>query len=284
VNQIWNIQTFFAAARAVHFAACLALFSICVFDRFIIAKTFDEVWNRIAKSLIAIAMPAALLSGLVWFAAAAVQMSDRPLSMDVVRTVWTHTQFGMLCKLRLIAWIVLLIFFWIRMRWMTLIVSGVFLLSLAWTGHGQTGSSPRMHLFADILHLLAAGLWPMGLLPLALLMWRMKNSEMIAVVRRFSSMSVFAVALLLISSIANSCFLLEHLSDLWLSAYGRVLLTKISLFVLMLAIGAVNLLILKPRLSRTALRLRWNISIELLLMTAVLILVAILGLLPPPLQ
>ncbi|HEY1628823.1 MAG TPA: hypothetical protein VGF52_03125, partial [Tepidisphaeraceae bacterium] len=87
MNQIRNIQTFFAAARAVHFAACLALLSTCVFDRFIIAKAFDEVWNRIAKSLIAIAMPAALLSGLAWFVAVAVQMSDRPLSMDAVRTV-----------------------------------------------------------------------------------------------------------------------------------------------------------------------------------------------------
>jgi putative copper resistance protein D len=280
---------YFVLARFFHFAACLLVFSVCVFDRFIVSPSMSEYWNRLAKWLIAIAMPIALLSGIAWFAAVVIQMSNESLSMHDVRSVWGQTQFGTLCKLRLIVWICLLLLFWFRLKWVSLISSGIFLLSLAWAGHGQTGSSPPLHLFADVFHLLAAGVWPTSLLPLALLMWRMRKDEnrwigLTVVVRRFSLMSIAAVTLLLVSGIANSYFLVDHFSQLFFTTYGRVLLVKIVLFILMVAIGAVNLLILKPRLPGSASQLQWTVSTELVLMTAVLIVVAILGLLPPALQ
>jgi putative copper resistance protein D len=286
LSELSAIPAYFVLARAIHFAACLLLFSVCVFDRFIVSASIREFWNRISKWLIVIAMPMALLSGIAWFAAVSIQMSDQPLSASVMQIVWSQTQFGTLCKLRLLIWICLLIFFWFRLRWTSQIFGGIFVLSLAWAGHGQTGSSPRLHLFADVLHLLAAGCWPTSLLPLALLLWRMRKDKIdpAAMVHRFSTMSIIAVALLLVSGIANSFFLLEHVSDFFVTTYGRVLLMKIMLFILMLALGAVNLLILKPRLPRTTSQLRWTVSIEMLLTAAVLIVVAILGLLPPALQ
>jgi putative copper resistance protein D len=287
VNEISAIPAWFVLTRAIHFAAALLIFSVCVFDRMIALPAISKKWNRIAAGLMFVAMPAALLSGIAWLAAVAIQMSEQSPSMEIVRTVLSHTQFGMIWQLRLAVWITLLIFLSLRWKWMPLIFSGVFLLTLAWSGHGQTGRLPRLHLLADILHLLAAGVWPTSLLPLAILLWQMRKTSQQwigALVRRFSAMSVIAVALLLISGMANSCCLIAHFGDLFLTTYGRVLLVKIVLSLLMVAIGGVNLLIFAPRLPRSAARLRWNVLAELLLSTAVLIIVAILGLLPPTLQ
>jgi putative copper export protein len=67
----------------------------------------------------------------------------------------------------------------------------------------------------------------------------------------------------------------------------------VSLFVLAVAIGAVNLLRLKPRLSannpavqkdEAAARLQFNVQMELLLGAIIVIVVAILGILPPAIQ
>ena len=310
LNEISEIPAYFVALRAVHFAGCLLAFGVCAFDRFIVNSARGKEWDVIARRFMLIALPLALLSGIAWFAAVAIQMSGQPLSMDLIRIVWSQTQFGTVWKTRSILWIITCLTasaFFLRdqsklrstMKWLALIFTGLFAMSLAWSGHGQTGRSPRFHLFADILHLLAAGLWPTTLLPLALLLQKMRKASdenhwqhIAELVRRFSLMSVIAVAMLLATGIINSFFLIDHFSQLFFTTYGRVLLLKIILFALMAAIGGINLLILKPRLTapqdklqlpRDASQLQLNIWVEVLLGAAVLVIVAILGLLPPAL-
>jgi putative copper export protein len=74
-------------------------------------------------------------------------------------------------------------------------------------------------------------------------------------------------------------------SNLWHTAYGRVLLVKISVYCVMVGFGAVNLLYLKPRLAsgqrRAAGLLGFNVSAEIILAMVVIAVVALLGLLPP---
>ena len=144
MNTIADIPVYLVAARATHFAACLLLLSLCVFDRAIVPRPINAEWNRIANWLIAIALPIALLSGVGWFIEVAMQMSGQSLSIEIMRTVWSRTQFGTLWQLRLVLWIGLLIFVALRMKWTLLALSGIFVFTLAWSGHGQTGPSPRM--------------------------------------------------------------------------------------------------------------------------------------------
>jgi len=283
------------AARAVHFGACLLAFNVWVFDRFIIVPAAVAQWRPIARWLLAVALAAAALSGAWWFAELAVGMSGQALEMNIVSLVWKQTHFGQLWQLRLfffcLAVLSVLLSRWTNFRWLALIASGLLLGSLAWAGHGRTDQWTTTHLLADTVHLLTAGCWPIGLLPFWLMLHRLKRSADIAplfqLTVRFSAMSLGAVGLLTATGLVNACVLLGSVSYLWQTTYGRVLLVKISVFSVMVGIGAVNLLHLKPRLGsgdrRAATWLGLNVMAEILLTIVVIAVVALLGLLPPAL-
>ncbi|MGH7952872.1 MAG: CopD family protein [Limisphaerales bacterium] len=307
----------FILARAVHFGASLIFFGVFAFDRFTAASIFannnqigaaDYYWRSRVRFFSSILLPVIFVSGSAWFILVAMTMSGQPLSDEILKIVWTQTQFGTVWKIRLIFWLAAVIVaalfhfrksqvsFQIFLIWIQLILSGCLLGSLAWAGHGLEGS--RWHLFADVLHLLVAGIWPTGLLPFALLFHKLRRKpepahwNSIAIfVRRFSAISLAAVALLAATGFVNGWFLVGSFSNLVQKTYGRWLLTKIILFCFAVAIGAVNLLRLKPRLlmknaqtqnlETTANQLRINVQWELVLGAAIIIVVAVLGILPP---
>jgi len=299
----------FILDRAVHFGACLLFFGFYAFDVCIANPALEKggpqlavFWRAQIRSLGFILLPLIFLSGIFWFVLVAMNMSGEPPQMEVLKVVWTQTQFGTVWKWRLIILIAAIFVFALcnlaallkRARqfliWLQLLLAGSLLASLALAGHGQETSD--WHLCADVFHLLAAGFWPAGLLPLFLLLrklWKKSESVGLAVVlvNRFSMCSLVAVALLSVSGLVNSWFLVGSFSNLFSQPYSRWLLAKIVVFILAAAIGAMNFLQLKPRLARaenftgSLAHLRRNILIELILATVVIIIVAVLGILPP---
>jgi putative copper resistance protein D len=306
-------------ARAVHFGACLLFFGSFAFELFVAAPIlarggFESAavgrWRSHRLSLIL--LPIVLLSGLAWFALVAKTMIGAPwseaLQPGILKTVWSQTQFGVVWKLRSVflsmAAAVAAVSFVRRsnlplqrvLAWIQLALGALLLGSLAWAGHGQEDSP--WHLFADILHLLVAGLWPTGLLPLVLLLRKLRRAsepgrwEMTAtLVRRFSALSLGSVALLVLTGWVNAWYLVGSPANLLSEPYGRWLLAKIAMFGGAVAIGTMNLLKLKPRLAcerlpsavveATSLRLRRNVEWELILGMAIVGAVAVLGILPP---
>jgi putative copper resistance protein D len=309
------MMTWLILTRAVHIGACLLFFGIFAFDRFVATAISNSGKNEIKTHrqtrihfFNLILLPVILLSGIAWFTLVAMTMSGQSLSIGILKVVWTQTQFGMVWKIRLIIWFAATIMFGLfhfsksqiafqkSLTWLQLFFGGVLLGSLAWAGHGQEFS--RWHLFADVLHLLAAGFWPTGLLPLFLLLRKSRQiSEptnwlsVAALVRRFSALSLCVVALLAATGFVNGWFLVGSFSNLIGQTYGRWLLAKIIFFCAAVTIGAVNLLLLKPRLEiknaqmqnveATATQLQFNVQMELVIGTAIIIVVAILGILPP---
>jgi putative copper resistance protein D len=303
---------FLVLARAVHFGACLLFFGIFAFDHFIATKIFlksnfpnsnSEIfkfWNFRVKIFSWILLPTILLSGIAWFVLVAANMSGQFPQMEILKTVWSQTQFGTLEKIRLIFWLAaaLLLFFQSQNFFAPLqfFFSGALLGSLAWGGHGLEGS--RWHLCADVLHLLVAGIWPTGLLPFVLLLRKLRRAKEIlliaALVRSFSALSLIAVSALVATGFVNSYFLVGSISNLFAQNYGRWLLVKIIFFCIAVAIGAINLLRLKPRLENknfptsnsetSAAQLQFNVMVELFLALAIIIVVAVLGILPPAAQ
>jgi putative copper resistance protein D len=160
--------------------------------------------------------------------------------------------------------------------------------SLAWSGHGAAtpGHIGELHLAADIVHLIASGLWVAALLPFAMVLHFASRGGMSPhgaseITRRFSNLATFSVAAILLTGIVNSWVLVGNVSRLTADLYGRLLLAKVGLFAVMLAIAAFNRFGLTPRLtrdvSRTARRLAVNSFLELALGMAVLAIVAVLG-------
>jgi putative copper resistance protein D len=309
----------FILTRAVHFGACLLFFGVFAFDRFVAPSIFTnakietaDYWQACVRMFSLILLPIILLSGLGWFVLVAATMSGLPLRQalqpEIMKTVWTQTQFGTVWEWRLFFWLaaaaVATFFYFLKSKvsfqkslaWFQLLFGCLLLGSLAWAGHGQEDS--RWHLFADILHLLVAGFWPTGLLPLILLLRRLRQSSetgrvhsIAALVRRFSAISLASVALLALTGWVNAWFLVGSFSNLIEQTYGRWLLAKIILFCFAVAIGAMNLLRLKPRLSiersqtqifeKTAAQMQSNVQMELAIGMAIVVIVAVLGILPP---
>lgn len=294
-------------ARAFHFGACLLFFSIFAFDRFVAVASGlqPEAINRwrSRSRLLALALLAVILiSGLAWFILVAVQMGGQ-LQFEILKTVWAQTQFGTVWEIRLVVWLVATFAAALAcvlkpgaalaktLAWLELSLGGLLLGSLAWAGHGQETSN--WHLFADVLHLLAAGFWPAGLLPFALLLRQLRHTpepghwnQVALLVRRFSAISIGIVVVLAITGWVNGWYLVGSFANLVQQPYGRWLLAKIILFILAVAIGAVNLLRLKPRLiaerpGTTASRLQFNVWLELLISALIVGIVAVLGIMPP---
>lgn len=289
--------------RAAHFAGCMLFFGIFMFDLFA-GRFAGPAWGGRRRAFEIVLLPILLLTGTLWFAGVAVSISGlagwQAFDNTVLSAVWNQTAFGTVWKVRLIflGAAVLAVFLpdapaRRRLQWF---LAALLLGSLAWAGHGRETSN--WHLGADVLHLLVAGVWPAGLLPLWLVMRRMASDSepatralAVQLVRRFSAVSMAAVALLSFTGWINARYLVGSWSNLFQQPYGRWLCAKILLFLAAVALGAINWWVLKPRLRTeqnvppafavTARQLQFNIRLELLLNAAVTIIVAILGLLPP---
>jgi putative copper resistance protein D len=173
----------------------------------------------------------------------------------------------------------------------------ILLASLAGIGHTQVheGVSAGVHVTADAVHLLSAGAWLGGLLPLCLFLApdrtsQASNDEAVRVLSRFSGMGYVAVAALMASGSINSWFLIRSLSHLIDTSYGQLLLAKLGLFGLMLLLALSNRFWLVPAIaqSKTAggsehllARLRRQVGGELVLGLLVVAIVSVLGMLSP---
>lgn len=98
------------------------------------------------------------------------------------------------------------------------------------------GFAQDIHLVADGLHLIAAGLWLGALAPLVLLpvyLWRCQEDGWVlgaaCAKARFSTPGILAVSILLVSGTINAAFLLGGMHSLIDTEYGRLLLLKVAL-------------------------------------------------------
>ena len=180
------------------------------------------------------------------------------------------------------------------------VASALALASLAWTGHGamNEGAAGWIHLAADILHLLAAGVWLGAIAGLAFLLFRPVRRWTDAHLRLshsalggFARTGTIAVGALVVSGTINAWIMIgpAHVTALAGTAYGRLLIAKLVLFGMMLVLAALNRFRLTPALGRAGIdaraapiaSLRRSVALEAALAIAILALVAWLGMLDP---
>jgi copper resistance protein D len=161
--------------------------------------------------------------------------------------------------------------------------------TLAWNGHGAMTEGPLgwLHLGGNALHLVA-GLGWIGAVAAFLSTACPAASatpDLQGRLERFATTGTILVALLLLTGIANTLFIVgwDGMTGLAKTTYGRLLLAKIILFAAMLTAAAANRFGLTPRLAKSDSlgALRVSLSIELLLGAGVLALAAWLGTLDP---
>ena len=310
-----------ALARAIHIGASILLAGVFGFRLVVLAPAaswhgcvdrfqprFKGLWGRLAL----ISWSAMVLSALVWFGFVTASMCGAATLLEVtpntLQTVLLQTHFGHLWAFRMGGALILgiLIFSGCR-EVLTAVFSFAILGSLAAAGHAGAivaGGGP-LPMIGDIGHLIAAAFWPGGLLPLLLFLFgqyrgvnQSTNRFTADVVRRFSALSLVVVGLLVATGLVNTYFIVGSLGALFMTDYGRLLLFKIALFILMLCLGAWNLLVLKPRLSRAAIvesqtaesdttpirLLIRSVACETFLAAGVVLVIGFLGATPPPMH
>jgi putative copper resistance protein D len=273
------------AIRAVYFAAALQLFGLLNFRLF-----FPLVPSRRwALALVA----AALVALMAWLAFEAGAMGGEGIAAAIrdgtLGTVLTQTRFGDITLARA----ALLVGVGAALAWRGRVAclcaaaaAGAALALTAATGHAgaETGPGGQIHLAADMLHLLGAGAWLGGLLPFV---WAMTHTPALAHADslRFSLLGTICVGILLASGGINSWFLVGNVPALIGTGYGRLLLVKIALFAAMVVVAAINRWRLTPLIRTDAAAalpaLRRNALAETALGLGIVMIVSVLGTLPP---
>ncbi|MBV8213870.1 MAG: CopD family protein [Verrucomicrobia bacterium] len=318
-------------ARAIHIAASILLAAIFAFRLVVLAPVvsrpasagygatgydrvdrfqprFKGIWGHLAL----VAWSTMVVSAVVWFwvVAATISGAATMLAVDgeTLQTVLLQTQFGHLWAGRLACCLILgILLFSGSHELIIAFLSFAVLASLAGSGHSGAlvANAGLLPLAGDIAHLIAAAFWPGGLVPLlVLLVGQYRSGDqsnrmfLTDVVRRFSGLSLVIVALLVATGLLNTYFIVGSLGALFTTDYGRLLLFKIALFFLMLALGALNLFVLKPRLCHAAMdetqaagavmmpmqSLIRSVACETLLATGVVWVIGFLGATPPPMH
>jgi len=288
----WGI----VAARFLQFGPALILFGTPLFFLYGGASQPPHTSHRLERVVTA----AALLSfaGAVWWVLAETAMifSDPgQFTPDAIWTVLTGTGFGRAAFLRIILIAMAIIVPFVtrsprRTPAVQAAIGAAVVASFAWTGHGvkDEGAAGLIHLVGDIVHLLAAAIWIESI--------RQRTGARAALrgLEAFSSVGVAVVALLLLSGVVNSWFLVgpAHIKQLVTSPYGLLLDAKLLLFAAMLALAAANRYRFTPRLGtalaqagsqeKPLIALRRSVVWEATLALVVLVVVSLMGTLEPP--
>jgi len=180
-----------------------------------------------------------------------------------------------------------------------LVLSLLLLVSLGWVGHAVEGQGVvgLVHQINQMVHLLAAGLWLGGLVPLTWLLGQARSTSGAtwislapAVLTRFSHVGYAAVALLAATGVINTLLLVGSVEALAGTPYGRLLSLKILLFSVMVVLALTNRFRLLPRLrcelqpSASIAALARSVLFEQALGFVVLAVVSVLGTWPPALH
>jgi putative copper export protein/mono/diheme cytochrome c family protein len=309
--------------RAIHFVATIMASGALLFAAFVAEPAFRRaghdgslaagVRTRLMR-MVWISLAVVAISGLAWLILVTQDISDRKLagvfSDGVIWVVLGQTGFGQVWLVRC-ALAGILAGMLLRMppgrqidsyRMGIAAAAAGLVGTLAWAGHaaGTSGIEGMVHLTADVLHLVSAAVWVGALLPLALLLGaasRNGDETSVAIARsavlRFSLLGVGSVATLLLTGIVNSWILVGSVPALVGTDYGHLLLVKIALFLVMVAIATVNRFRLRPRLVQEPgivathgllAQLARNSAIEAILGAFILVIVAVLGTIPPGLH
>jgi copper transport protein len=164
------------------------------------------------------------------------------------------------------------------------------------SGHAAQTSPRGLSLLFDATHLLGGSLWLGGLIGLLVLWQALPAARRLAglavVVPRFSNVAFLSVMTLLATGTGASILHLPTIASLWTTSYGQAIVVKVALLGAAMLLGAVNLLLTKPRLvaaqegrvdgSGAAQLLRRLVGCEVLIVAGAIFAAAILSSLAPP--
>jgi putative copper export protein/mono/diheme cytochrome c family protein/peroxiredoxin len=313
--------------RFIHLASVLLLVGIFGFDLLVgrpalraagakistDLQSFSKARFRMARWSLSLAASTAVLGLFIKIATASGLSLAESFNPSAIVTFLFGTQFG-------IAWLVRMVFLLLLaavlsaelLGWLNristqrdvtgFILSAALLMSLSLAGHAAAAEGVTLlaQIGMDALHLLAAGIWLGGLIPLFMFLnWveatHGPSTLLIAeqATERFSRVGFVSVAVLILTGLFNSWYLVGSIPPLLGTNYGYLLLVKLGILIPLMGLASRNRWRLKPRLSDLAnhneldkmpeilTQLRRSVIAEVSLGAVILLIVAVMGITPP---
>ena len=290
-------------ARLVHFASAMAAFGATAFRLYALDLTREGAeraaarlgdWNNNLFFISALVMLASGLAIVPCVTARIAGTVGAAFDPETIGTVLSRTEFGRVWCLHLLFTVLLMVSATIatHRRALKLSCAALALASLGWAGHaaGGSGFAGLARELNQSIHLLAAGLWLGGLLPLG---WLLRQSDeerfgqlAAEALPAFSYMGYGAVAVIAITGIVNTSIFAGSFEALTSSDYGQLLSLKVVLYLAMVGIALRNRFRLMPRIANRDARanraLYSSVIAEQALGLGILAAVSLLGTWPPP--
>jgi putative copper export protein/mono/diheme cytochrome c family protein/peroxiredoxin len=315
------------AVRFVHLASVLLLVGSFSFELLVSRPVFKNVGIQTSlefpsfyKTLFSIAglslllgMGTAILGLFIKIADAMGLPLSKSIDLGPIMNVLTGTQFGVVWLVRIVLFCLLALVMSadFRRRFkndsaglsvIELLLSVTLLTMMAAAGHASAaeGVTLFIQLTTDALHLLAAGVWVGGLIPLAVFFsWAKATREPSILIiaqkatARFSRLGYASVFLLLITGLFNAWYLVAGIPRLLGTTYGYLLLAKLGILIPLMGLASRNRWRLKPRLANLAAhsefekipvlltQLQRGVIAEVSLGAVILLIVGMMGITPP---
>ena len=301
-----------AISRVAQFAGVMLAFGSSLFRlRFAVESAGRTFARWYLRTLIASAI-VIMVSSLAWLDIEAATMSgewSNAANPHIVATVLYQTSFGQVWRWNLVAAAILLCVAFAPAKiqhlksWTSFVVglSALLIASSAWTGHAvmQRGLMGMIHPVVQVVHVLAATTWLGSLPALGFALRGVRKPELGAqrdaaqhLLRGYSRMGYLAVSLVLLTGCIETSFMVDSFEALFTTSYGRILIAKIDLFLLMVGVALVNRYVLTPVIvnsgssvaaAEASLRqLRRTVALEQILGLSIIVLVSVLGTVAPP--
>ncbi|MBC6315028.1 copper resistance CopC/CopD family protein [Listeria grandensis] len=165
-----------------------------------------------------------------------------------------HSGIGHLWLLQMVSFLLLIASFivifrknWLGRTWLWLVplcLFAVILFAKAMQGHAAGSSDKSIAIPMDFLHLVSASAWVGGILVLFVLLRKMPEEAQLTW-NRFSPWAASFVGLIIVSGLLMSVMNLGSMPKLFTTEYGKVILLKVALFLVMGALGLVHYLYMR---------------------------------------
>ena len=260
-----TLEIVVALLRGTHVAALVSLFGTLVFLTLVVPSAMTESSAEaphlrwLLLRLAGISGASALIIGVVWLVVESAVIAGAggvAMTLHAVPVVALRTQFG---RWLLARGVVLLVVLPLLGPWRAgpaiAVVLAAFALAVqSILGHAGAlgGSIGTTLIVSEILHLLAAGAWLGSLLPLFLTIGTLPHNAAATACRSFTPVGLSAVLVLGGTATVQVTEFMGGLPGLFGTGYGHIALVKLGLFVVLLALAAINRLALTDRLAGTA--------------------------------
>jgi copper transport protein len=321
-------ETAFGLARGLQYAATalavggLAFLLLAWLPGLALVGGEGEGWSRAVRAfatrLRRVALFAAALgaisaaAGVVLEGAEAAGIAGFSALKEVIVRETLETKFGTIWGLAVLAWIAFGLLAAVLLRFsagrsfawgraLLLAVPLAFLVMVpALSGHGSTQSPVLLSFPVNVVHVAAMAIWLGGLATLLFVVPRGtrelepgdRGRLLAAALSRFSRVALISVGAILLTGLIQAYVYVRHLDALTETGYGRAVLVKFILLMVLIGIGAYNRRRSVPRLNRIAaggeapgragLLLRRALRAEVALLVVVLGVTAALACYAPP--